>query len=81
MVEDEGATNYSLKINQLKGNLKNWNFYEWVIFWIVIPALLFVVYSLPQSIKDEYFILNTSYLWRVQTFLLTHIPIPNYTRT
>ena len=69
MGEGEAVPNYVLKIHQVKSNLKNWNFYEWVIFWVVIPALLLIIYSLPQSIKDEYFILDTSYLWRVQTFL------------
>ena len=71
MGEGETATNYVIKINQVKSNLKNWNFYEWVIFWVVIPAFLFIIYSLPQGIKDEFFILNTSYLWRVQTFLFS----------
>ena len=71
MVEDGTAPNYGFKINQVKENLKNWNLYEWVVFWVLIPAVLFVIYALPQSIKDEYFILDTRNLWRVQTFLLS----------
>jgi hypothetical protein len=71
MEESKPKVDYSLKIEQIKSNLRNWNFYEWVIFWVVIPALLFVVYALPQNIKDEFFILNTQNLWRIQTFLLS----------
>ena len=71
MVEDAVMPNYIIKINQVKSNLINWSFFEWVTFWVVIPAILFVVYSLPQNIKDAYFILDTSNLSRVQTFLLS----------
>lgn len=71
MVDGKAAPNYVSKINQVKKNLKNWNFSEWVIFWVAIPTLLFVVYALPQNIKDAYFILDTQNLWRVQTFLLS----------
>jgi len=71
MEESRPNIDYTLKLEQIRSNLKNWNFYEWILFWVAIPALLFVVYSLPQSIKDEYFILNTENLWRVQTFLFS----------
>jgi hypothetical protein len=62
---------YTIKLEQIRSHIQNWNLSEWVLFWLVIPALLFVVYALPQSIKDTYFILDTSNLWRVQTFLLS----------
>ncbi|MGA2935246.1 MAG: hypothetical protein ABSD81_08850 [Methanomicrobiales archaeon] len=62
---------YTIKLEQIRSNVKNWNLSEWVLFWLVIPALLFVVYALPQGIKDTYFILDTSNLWRVQTFLFS----------
>jgi len=62
---------YSIKLEQIRSNLKNWDLYEWVIFWVVIPALLFVIYLLPQGIKDSYFILDTQNLWQLQTFLLS----------
>jgi hypothetical protein len=71
MVDGEAAPDYVLKINQVKDNLKTWNPYEWVTFWVAIPALLFAIYSLPQSIKAGYFILNTSELWNVQTLFLS----------
>jgi membrane associated rhomboid family serine protease len=71
MEESESKIAYTIKLGQIRSNLKQWNPFEWVIFWLVIPAVLFVVYSLPQGIKDAYFILDTSHLWRVQTFLLS----------
>jgi hypothetical protein len=64
-------SDYTIKLGQIRSNVKNWNFFEWTIFWVVIPALLFFIYSLPQGIKDSYFILDTSDPWRVQTFLFS----------
>ena len=43
MVDGEAAPDYVLKINQVKDNLKTWNPYEWVTFWVAIPALLFAI--------------------------------------
>jgi hypothetical protein len=71
LMEDEAVPNYVLKINKVESNLKNWTFSEWIVFWVAIPALLFIIYTLPQGIKDTYFILDTSHLWRVQTFFLS----------
>jgi hypothetical protein len=62
---------YRLKIGQIKSNLKNWGPYDWAIFWIFVPALLLLVYALPQDIRDAYLILNTSELWKVQTLFLS----------
>jgi hypothetical protein len=59
------------KIEQVKSNFRNWRSSEWVIFWGIIPALLLVVYALPQTIKDDYFILNTVYPWNLQTWFLS----------
>ncbi len=64
------SSDFTPKLDQLKTNLKSRAFPEWVLYFILIPALLFVIYLLPQEIKDSYFILNTGELWRLQTYLL-----------
>ncbi|MDD1665377.1 MAG: hypothetical protein LUQ32_08460 [Methanomicrobiales archaeon] len=71
MEEPGPNTDIPIKLNQIRSNLKNWNFYEWVMFWVVIPAFMFVIYALPQGVKDQFFILNTSYPGRIETFLLS----------
>ena len=70
MEESKPKVDYSLKIEQIKSNFRNWNFYEWIVFWVMIPVFLFVVYSLPQPIKDNWFILNTANLGRLHTYFL-----------
>jgi hypothetical protein len=70
MIENELPVVCLSRVDQVKINLKSWSFSEWIIFWGVIPALLFTIYALPQSIKNNYFILDTSNLWRVQTYVL-----------
>lgn len=62
--------NYTEKIDQVKNNLKSWTLPEWVLFFVIIPAMLFLIYALPQEIKDTYFILNTAEIWRLQTWFL-----------
>jgi hypothetical protein len=62
----ELSGDFSVKLDQLKTNLKSWTLPEWVFFFVIIPALLFVIYFLPREIKDSYFILNTGELWRLQ---------------
>jgi hypothetical protein len=49
--------NYTEKIDQVKNNLKSWTLPEWVLFFVIIPAMLFLIYALPQEIKDTYFII------------------------
>jgi len=71
MEEPGPDSDYRIKLMQIRSNLKNWKFFEWTIFWVVIPALLFFIYALPQGIKDQFFILNTSYPGRIETFLLS----------
>jgi hypothetical protein len=66
----ELSSDFTVKLDQLKTNLKSWTFPEWVLFFVLIPALLFVIYLLPQEIKNSYFILNTGNFWRLQTYLL-----------
>jgi hydrogenase-4 membrane subunit HyfE len=63
-------SDFSIKLNLLKTNLKSWTYPEWVFFFILIPALLFLIYLLPQEIKDSYFILDTGEIWRLQTYIL-----------
>jgi len=59
------------KINQIKSNLRNWRWYEWGILWGLVPAILLLIYSLPQSLKDNYFILDTAFPLRLQTYFLS----------
>jgi hypothetical protein len=59
------------KRDQVESNLKNWRSHEWAIFWGLIPGLLLIVYSLPQALKGDCFILNTSYPLRIQTYFLS----------
>jgi type II secretory pathway component PulF len=66
MGNPEISSDFTVKIDQIKKtNLKSWTFPEWVLFFVLIPALLFLIYLLPQEIKDSYFILNTGELWRL----------------
>ena len=39
-------------------------------FFVVVPLVLFLVYLIPQDIKNSYFILNTATPWNPQTWLL-----------
>jgi hypothetical protein len=66
----ELSSDFTVKLDQLKTNLKFWTLPEWVLFVVLIPALLFLIYLLPPKTKDSYFILNTGELWKLQTYLL-----------
>jgi hypothetical protein len=59
------------RLDQLKSNLRRWKPLEWVLFWGVVPAILLLVFALPQAVRDEYLILNTVSPWRVQTWFLS----------
>ena len=56
MGNTEIPDDFSVKIDQVKTNLKSWTLLDWVLFFIIIPAILFLIYALPQNIKDTYFI-------------------------
>jgi len=58
------------KIDQLKSNLKVWNLSAWLFFFGIIPLLLLVIFTLPQSVKDAHFIFHTSDLLRLQTYVM-----------
>jgi hypothetical protein len=60
-----------MKFDQVKSNLRAWKPLEWVLFWIVVPAILLLIYALPQGVRDDWFILNTLYPWRLQTWFLS----------
>jgi len=66
----ELSSDFTVKLDQLKTNLKSWTLFEWILFFVIIPDLLILIFLLPQEIKDSYFILNTGELWRLQTYLL-----------
>jgi hypothetical protein len=71
MEEPAFPAKLSSKRYLITSNLKRWTFYEWAIFWGFVPVFLFLVYALPQAIKNNYFILTTAYPWRVQTWVLS----------
>ncbi len=58
------------KFYQVKNNLKSWYLSEWLIFFGIIPLLLLVIFFLPQSVRDAYFIFHTSDLISLQTWVL-----------
>jgi len=70
-MESELKPDYKIIIDQVISNLKRWKPIEWAIFWGLIPAILLLVYALPQGIRDDWFILNTVYPWRLQTWFLS----------
>ena len=73
----ELSSDFTGKLDRLKINLKSWTFPEWVLFFVLVPAFLFLIYLLPQEIKDAYFILNTGELWKLQTYFLNSLRIPS----
>ncbi|PKL64034.1 MAG: hypothetical protein CVV32_10245 [Methanomicrobiales archaeon HGW-Methanomicrobiales-3] len=56
--------------SQISNNLKSWSKFEWVLFFVIIPLLLFVVFLLPQNVKDVYLIFNTTEIFQVHTIIL-----------
>jgi hypothetical protein len=70
MAENAATADRRSHFDQIKTNLRSWSFFEWIFLWIVIPALLFIVYAIPQNIKNTFFILNTANPWGIQTYLL-----------
>ncbi|MDD1667345.1 MAG: hypothetical protein LUO96_02640 [Methanomicrobiales archaeon] len=59
------------KIEEVKSNLRRWRPLDWVLFWGVIPALLLLIYALPQVVRDDWFTLDTVSPWRIQTWFLS----------
>ena len=70
MEEKTSTPNFQSHVAQIKNNLRSWTSFEWIFFWAAIPALLFIIYTLPQSIKNDFFILNTSNLWGLSAYFL-----------
>ena len=64
------------RIEQLKNNLMAWNYYYWLIFFVIIPFVILLIYALPQTIKNEYFVFYTSDPLRLLTYVLS-----SYTHT
>jgi hypothetical protein len=59
------------KIGQVKSNLRRWSPLEWILFWGVVPAILLLVWALPQAVRDDWFILDTVSPWKVGTWFLS----------
>ncbi len=70
MGNPEISKDFTKKIDQIKINLKSWKLPEWILFFVIIPAVLFLVYLIPQEIKNSYFILNTANPWNLPTWFL-----------
>ncbi len=70
-MEEEPVPACHVRIAQVRSNLRNWRWYEWAVFWGLVPALLLAIYALPQPMKDAYFILNTRFPWRLETLFLS----------
>jgi hypothetical protein len=70
MGKKEAREYIQLKVSQPLINLKSWNFYDWFIFWILIPLFIVGIFYFPPSFKENYLILNTS--TRQVTAILLH---------
>ncbi len=70
MGNPEIPRDFTVKTDQLKTNLKSWKLPEWILFFVVIPAVLFLIYLIPEEIKNSYFILHTANPWNLQTWFL-----------
>jgi len=66
----EISNDFTKKIDQIKINLKSWTLPEWVLFFMVIPLVLLLIYAIPQEMKNSYFILNTANPGNLQTWFL-----------
>ena len=49
MGNSEIPRDFKVKIDQIKINLKSWNLPEWILFFAVIPAVLFLIYFIPPG--------------------------------
>jgi hypothetical protein len=70
MGEAETSGDFRIKLDQLETNLGSWTTPEWILFFVIIPGILFMIYFLPPGIKDSFFILNTGEMERIQTWFL-----------
>ncbi len=70
MGKQEAIDGFRGRYTQVVNNLKSWSYFEWIFFFIIIPGILFLIYLLPQNIKDTFLIFDTTQLLRVQTYLV-----------
>jgi hypothetical protein len=70
MENPETSSDFKIKLDQIKTNLKSWTQPEWVLFFLIIPAFLLFIYLFPHEIRESYFILNTEEPWKLQTWFL-----------
>jgi hypothetical protein len=63
------------KLIQYNPNLEKWNKADFFCFFIVIPAILLLIFLLPQPVKDAFFILNSA------SFSYSSLLLANYTHT
>lgn len=48
------------RISEPIKNLKSWKYCDWILYWILIPLILILIYLIPFPDKNLFFILNTS---------------------
>lgn len=70
MGKQEAIAGFKERISQIVTNIKSWTKYEWIFFFVIVPLFLYFVFLLPQNFKDSYLVLNTSEIFKVQTYIL-----------
>jgi hypothetical protein len=55
--------------------IKSWTIKQYLLFFVIIPLMLVLIYLLPQSLKDSYFIMN------VKSPSISSIFLSNYTHS
>lgn len=68
-------------IRRYNPGLENWLRKDWILYFCVVPAILVIIFLLPQSIKEQYFIFNVEHPTIFSIFLhnYTHSTIPHIT--
>ena len=69
---DSPEPEYRVRLRNILSNLASRSPTEWLLFWIVVPAILLLVYALPDDIRNQYFVLNTAQLFIPSIFLSSY---------
>ena len=58
----------------------HWKMSDWVFYFLLVPALLVIIFDLPAGIKDTYFILTPGEITAYSLFLsnYTHSSLPHF---
>jgi hypothetical protein len=52
--------NFILRFYKINPNLLKWNKKDFLFFYVMVPSLILLIYSIPQNIKTEYLVLFPS---------------------